>query len=166
MSSVTTDPFETMIRDAGEGWLIDWHAPREQAISHLREILGRADDAARERFGDDAPRLTPDALIEDYTRNPHKVRAFLQVIGSTASPLILVMVWRLLQGIEIAAIRMEYDAPGPFHLYVRLASSYADGTREEYESNDIDDAVVLRHLGTIKMGNQATFEGFYALNLK
>jgi len=166
MSSVATDPFEAMIREAGEGWLIDWFAPPEQAIPSLHETLRRAEDAARQRLGQDAPRLTPETLVETYARNPHKVRAFLQVIGSVASPHILVLVWRILQGIEIVAIRMEYDAAGLFHLYVKLASSNADGTPEEYESNDIDDSVVLRHLGTLKMGSQGAFDGFYPMNLQ
>ena len=65
---------------------------------------------------------------------------------------------------NMAAIRMEYDATGPFRLHVTLLSPDA-GEMEEYESSDIDDAVVLRHLGTMKLENQGTFDGFYALNL-
>jgi hypothetical protein len=167
MISVTADPFEKLIRDAGEDWLIDWYAPREAALPHFREVLARADNAARERLGGNGPRLTPEALIDMHSRNPHKVRAFLQVMGSIASPHILVMVWRILQGMGIAAIRMEYDAEGKFHLYVTLSSPRVDGTpEEEYESNDIDDSVILRHLGRIRMGSQGIFDGFYALNLK
>ena len=121
----------------------------------------------RERLGDNGPRLTPEALIEMSARNPHKVRAFLQVMGSVASPQILVMVWRILQGMGVAAIRMEYDADGAFHLYVRLSSHRVGGTPgEEYESSNIDDSVVLRHLGRVKMGDKGIFDGFYALNLK
>lgn len=165
MSTAITDPFEAMIRDAGEDWLLDWYAPPQDALPHLREILRSADDVARERLGGNAPRLTPEALVTMYAENPHKVRAFLQVLGSVASPHMLVMVWRILHGMGIEAIRMGYDATEPFHLYVRLSSPYAHGTAEEYESSDIDDAVVLRHLGTLKMGNQGIFDGFYAFNL-
>src|SRR5947199_10802726 len=116
MSSIIADPFEEMIRDAGEGWVIDSYAPRHQALPHIRATLRRADDAARERLGANAPRLTPEALVEAYVVNPHKVRALLQVIASVASPHMLVMAWQILQGMEIAAIRMEYDAGGAFHL--------------------------------------------------
>lgn len=164
MSDVSADPFEAMIRESGESWLIDWYSPRDDAIPHLLEILHDADAAARKRFGAGAPPLTPDSLIAEFARNPHKVRAFLQVIGSVGSPDILVMVWRILQGMNIALIQLEYAESAAFHLYVDLASPES-GTLEKYESDNIDDAVILRHLGIIKMGAQATFDGFYALNL-
>jgi hypothetical protein len=164
MSNVATDPFEKMIRDAGEGWLVDWYRPREQAVPHLQAVLRRVSDAAVRRMGGDAPSLTPKSLAATYEKNPHKVRAFLQVLDSVSSPDILVMVWRILQGMNIAAIRMAYDATGQFHLYVTLSSPYDQAT-EEYESTDIDDAVILRHLGTMKMDGQGIFDGFYALNL-
>jgi len=164
MSTVAIDPFEKLIRDAGQDWLIDCYRPREKAAPHLREVLRRANDAAIKRLGSNAPSLTPETVAATYEKNPHKVRAFLQVMDSVASPDILVMVWQILQGMNIAAIRMEYNATGPFHLRIILSSPDSDQT-EEYDSYDIDDAVILRHLGTIKMGNQGTFDGFYALNL-
>jgi hypothetical protein len=159
------DQFEAMIREAGEGWLIDCYAPREKSIPHLLAVLARADETASRRLGADAPRITAEALIDQYAGNPHKVRAFLQVMDSVGSPLMLVMVWRILEGIKIEAIRMEYDAGGQFHLYFKLSPSSTGGAPDEYESNDIDDAVILRHLGTMQMGNQGAFEGFYAFNL-
>lgn len=164
MSEAILDPLEEVIRKAGEGWLIDWYKSKEDALPHLRKTLSNANAWGKHRFGGDAPDLTPEAIAATYARNPHKVRAFLQVIGSVGSPDFLVMVWRILQGMNVQAIRMEYEADHPFHLYVRLASPY--GQTEEYESNDIDDAVILRHLGKMKMGEQGVFDGFYALNLK
>lgn len=163
MSEAISDPLDKLIRDAGEGWLIDWYAPRHDALPHIREVLQYADDAARRRFGKGAPSLTPEALRLAYEQNPHKVRAFLQVIGSVASPDMLVMVWRVLQGIPLAAMRMDYDAAGLFRLHVRLTPT--SGPAEEYESDDIDDAVVLRHFGIMKLEDQGVFDGFYALNL-
>jgi hypothetical protein len=163
MSDAVADPLEDVIRKAGEGWMIDWYAPKEGALPRFREVLRRANEWGQHRFGANAPQLTPESLVANYRGNPHKIRAFLQVIGSTESPQILVMVWRILQGMNIDAIRMEYEEAQPFHLYVRLASPY--GETEDYESNDIDDAVILRHLGTIKMGDHGVFTGIHALNL-
>ena len=57
MSSVTTDPLEKLIRDSGEGWLIDWYRPREKAIAHLHAVLQRANNAAAKRLGDGADRF-------------------------------------------------------------------------------------------------------------
>jgi hypothetical protein len=164
MISAPIDPLETMIREAGESWLIDAFAPSHDAMTHLRSIIQRADAAAQQRLGADAPRLTPQSLIQMFSRNPHKVRAFLQVAGTVASPEILLMVWRILQGMAVVAVRMEYDANGDFHLHIRLASSGEKSAPEDYESSDINDAVILRHLGILKIEGRGSFDGFYALN--
>ena len=163
MSEIILDPLEEVIRKAGEGWLIDWHKPSDQALPHLRKILSDANDWGKQKFAGNAPTLTPDAIVNTFAKNPHKVRAFLQVIGSVGSPKFLVMVWRILQGMNIQAVKLQYESDKPFFLSVRLESPY--GETEEYESHDIDDAVVLRHLGTMKMGAQGMYDGFYAINI-
>jgi len=165
VSELATDPLEAVIRAAGEAWLIDWYTPPNQAIPHLRLMLEQADERLLNRFGPDAPRLTGESLLREHQANPHKVRALLQVLGSVASPDILVMVWRILQGMNIASIQMEYDQERVFRLRVTLSSSYDQAIAEHYESTDIDDAVVLRHFGIMKMDDKPCFDGFYPLNV-
>ena len=166
MSDTRTDPLEQIIRASGEGWLIDWYAPKEQALPNLRQILAAANAQGRARLGASAPPLTPESLVAEHARNPHKVRAFLQVIGSVATPDLLVMVWRILQGMNIAEVRLEYASQQAFQMAVRLTSSYEDGAEDEvYESEDINDAVILRHLGIMKMNGAPVFDGFYPLNV-
>ena len=157
------DPFEMVIRQSGEGWLIDWYSPKDEAVPKIRRILQRANDWGKARFGGNAPTLTPENIVATYPKNPHKVRAFLQVLGAVASPQILVMVWRIIQGMGVASIEMEYRSEETFKMLVRLKSPY--GEMEEYESSDIDDAVILRHVGIMKMGDKGIFDGFYALRV-
>jgi hypothetical protein len=166
MSDIASDPFEKLIRDAGQGWLIDWHAPKEQALPNLRKILAVADDRGKERLGGNAPKLTPETLIAEYQRNPHKVKGFLQIIGSVHTPDFLVMVWRILQGMNIGGLMVAYQSEKSFRMEVRLKSPYEAAEDEVYHSEDIDDAVVLRHLGMMKMDNQPIFDGFYPLNVE
>ena len=90
------------------------------------------------------------------------MKAFLQAVGETDSPDMLVMAWRLLQGSEIAQIDLRYQLQNRFSLRIQLVSP-EDGTSEEYASEDIDDAAVLRHFGILKMGDRPVFDGFYAL---
>jgi hypothetical protein len=165
MSSVATDPLEQLIRQSGEGWLIDWFAPPEQALPHLRRLLERADQRAIQRFGPHGPRLTVEALVHEHDRNPHKVRALLQIMSSVASPDMLVMAWRIMQGMNIDAMQMEYEQGNSFRLRVRLVSMYDTNQREEYQTTDIDDAVVLRHFGVMKMNDRPIFDGFYPLHV-
>ena len=74
----------------------------------------------------------------------------------------LVMVWRLLQGAEVAEVELHYRLQKSFGLRVKVVS--AEGEPEEvYESDDIDDAAVFRHFGILKMDDHPVFDGFYAL---
>jgi len=67
------------------------------------QILDRANDWGKSIW---AP--MPDAKPGEFGRplqeQPSQSRAFLQVIGSVGSPHFLVMVWRILQGLNITAI--------------------------------------------------------------
>ena len=164
-SDTTTDPFEQLIRTSGQGWLIDWYAPKDQAMPNLRRILADANARGQARLGGNAPDLTYGALIAEHRRNPHKVTAFLQVIGRVKSPDILVMVWRILQGMNIAELRFEYASQQTFQMRVRLSSPDDGGNDEIYESEDIDDAGILRHIGIMKVDEKPVFDGFYPLNL-
>jgi len=166
MSNLTTDPLEEVIRSSGEGWLIDWFEPRDQAISHLRKRLQAADEASRHRLGAVAPSLTAEALIAEHQRNPHKVRALLQVLPTVQTPDILVLVRRILDGASIKTMKLDYSMQKSFHLVVELEPLETQVTGERYESTDIEDAVILRHLGILKMGDQPVFDGFYPLNVE
>ncbi len=164
MNRIERDPFEEVIRKSGADWLIDWYAPSDRAMENLRRILRDANEWGRQHWEGNAPPLTPEEIVNTYATNPHKVRAFLQVVGSIGSPSFLVMVWRILQGFDIQSVQLQYEIDKPFSLYIRLVSPY--GMTEEYKSDNIDDAVVLRHLGTMKMSGQGTYDGFYALNIR
>lgn len=164
MSEAIMDPLEQIIRDSNEGWLIDWFAPREEALAHLRSRLTAVDDAARHRLGGGALRLTPESIVQEYRTNPRKVRAFIQVLGAVETPHILLMVWRILQGFAIQAIELNYQSEQSFHMRLVLRSPYGEAD-EIYDSDDVDDAVVLRHFGIMKMGDAPVMDGFFALNV-
>lgn len=165
MSQTTqTDPFEQTIRKSGQGYLIDWHQPQDQALPNLRRIIADTDASGRQRLGEDWEALTPESIAAGFDENPQKVTAFLQVIGTVRTPAILVMVWRILDGANIAQLSVDYQSELHFRMRVTLESSF--GGEEIYESNDIDDAVILRHIGVMKMNDRPVFDGFYPLKLE
>jgi hypothetical protein len=88
------------------------------------------------------------------------VKAFLQALGATRSPEMLVMVWRILQGMRIQEIDMTYRERDSFRLRCVLNSPY-EVKPEVYESSDIVDAMLLSHLGIMEMDKGPVFEGFY-----
>ena len=165
MSVHSTGSLESLLRKCGLGWKIDGHAPPEDAIPHIVRLLDAATDEAHQRFGSAAPEFTEEAISAEYERNPHKVEAFLQVLGSVKSPSILVLIWRILQGMEIDTLDVQYQKQESFRLRVVLRSPYDAESPETYESQDISDAVFLRHLGIAKVNDRPVFDGYYALRL-
>ncbi len=155
---------ERLLRACELGWMIDWYAPPDQALPYLRNALEQATAESRERFGEQAPTFGEDVLGAEYASNPHKIRAFLQVLGATRTPQVLLMAWRILQGSNIAEVQLSYAAMRRFQLRIVLSNPY-DQTQEEYESSDINDAAVLRHFGITTQDGAPLFHGLYPLRI-
>ena len=94
----TATSLEEAIRDAGEEWLIDMFKPPDQAIPHLLKILQLVHALGQQRFGKNGPDLTEAAIVPEYNRHPLQVRGFFQSLGGTRTPEMLLMVWRIIQG--------------------------------------------------------------------
>jgi hypothetical protein len=166
MNSAGAATFEKLLRECDLGWMIDWHVPKDEAVDFWLRILSDVQEASRQRFGDAAPDLSPDALASEYARNPLKVAAFLQALSGRGSPQMLVMVWRIaIQGLEVESVEMRYQWQTEFNLCVELRS--LSGTDPEtYVSYDISDAKLIRHFGTFKSNGKPVFSGFYPLRLE
>ena len=156
---------ERLLRDCELGWMIDWHAPPDEAIPYLLDALAQATKESRQRFGQEAPILSQEVLEAEHAINPNKVRAFLQVLGETRTPQILVMAWRNIQGSNIAEVHISYKALQSFQLQIVLSDSHDQGRQEVYESCDIFDAAVLRHFGITKQEDAPLFDGLYPLRI-
>ncbi len=150
MSTAQVSALEEAIRQSGEGWLIDWFEPKDQALSHLRATLGRVRQRALEHpLGGDAPDLSEDAVVAECRRNPQKVRGFFQALGGTRTPDMLLMVWRIIQGMEIKEIQLSYQRQQAFEVRVVLQSPYG-GEDAPYVSSNIHDFALLRRSGSMK----------------
>jgi hypothetical protein len=167
MSQSSAEILETLLRENGLGWMIDMYAPPDQAIPTYASLLDRVAAEYRSRCGV-AVSFTPQTLQAEAERNPHKVQAFLQLLRPDRSPAMLVMVWRVLQGLSISEVVMNYRERESFRLGFTLARPAESGQDqlETYESTDISDAALVRHLGVAKVGGKPLFDGFYALRLQ
>jgi hypothetical protein len=76
MSTVHPTNLEEAIRQAGEGWLIDWFTPPEKAIEHLSRTLETVNARAHELLGEDAPNLDDASIVSEFQRHPQSVRGF------------------------------------------------------------------------------------------
>jgi hypothetical protein len=131
-------------------------------LKHLNEVA----TAYRARTGIAVP-FSPEALEAEAARNPHKVRAFLQALATSSSEKMLVMVWRALQGLSIRGVTMNYQEGEPFSLVVTLARP-GDGqdVLEEYRSEDVNDAALVRHFGITTISGRRVVDGFFPLRVK
>jgi hypothetical protein len=136
----------------------------DESLAFIRDLMGQAADAARSRFGRESPELSEAVLAATYSRNPHKVSAFLQALISTRNPDLLVMTWRLLQGAKLTDLHLTYRHLDNFHMRIELSPGRDDEV-DVYESADIVDAALLRHIGITKVNGQPLFDGFYPLRL-
>jgi hypothetical protein len=162
MTSESPAVLERLLRGNELGWMIDLYAPKDGAIPFLLGQLDAVKAEYRRRIGEDIP-LTAEGLNDYAEANPHKIRAFLQALAITRSLEMLVMVWRILQGLTIQRVEMKYQALSAFSLEVDLATG---STPETYRSTDIKDAALLRNFGIGSVDGKPLFDGFFPLRKK
>jgi len=74
----------------------------------------------------------------------------------------LLIVWRILQGLAIRRLALNDHEQQTFELLVELARTDDNsGGCEQYRSDDINDAKLLRHLGITKVNQLPLFDGFF-----
>ncbi len=156
---------EETIRNAGEGWLIDMFSPPNEAMNHIHNTLAAVREEATKRFGNNSPTLTEESLIQDYNQHSQQVRGFFQALGGTRTPEMLLMVWRIIQGMEVKTIQLNYSRKESFKLQVILETPSGEED-PPYQSNSINDFALLRHLGIIEINGLPSFNGFYALSVR
>jgi hypothetical protein len=167
MSTSTVSPatLEEAIRQSGEGWLLDSFPPREKEMERIRRTLDAVNNLAKKRLGGGSPDISETALIEEYRRNPQRVRGFFQVLGGTRTTEMLLMVWRIMQGMEISDIQIGYRRQQEFKMTVVLESPY--GVEDDpYTSENVNDFTLLRHIGVLEVSGRPVFDGFYALRVR
>jgi hypothetical protein len=164
-STVSPSTLEEAIRQSGEGWLLDWFAPPEKAMGRIRQAIDAVNDLAKQRLGGNAPDVSERALIAEYRRNPQRVRGFFQTMGGSRTPEMLLMVWRIMQGMEIKDVQIAYRRLEEFRATVVLESPYGEQDAP-YTSTDINDFTLFRHIGLLEISGRPVFDGFYALRMQ
>ena len=138
---------------------------RDQEMARIRETLRAVSQRAKERLREDAPAISETALLDEYRRNPQQARGFFQALGGTRSPNVLLMVWRIIQGMEVKDVKIEYQRQKSIELTVILESP--DGKVDPpYTSRNISDFTLFRHIGVLELSGKPVFDGFYALRLR
>ena len=103
-------------------------------------------------------------MVAEYRKHPGQVKGFFQAIGVTRTPVMLLMVWRIVQGMEIKEVQMSYRLKEEFRLRVILESPYGD-LDLPYESSEVNDFALFRHIGIMTIGDRPVLDGFYPLRV-
>ncbi|HQU44157.1 MAG TPA: hypothetical protein PK867_15160 [Pirellulales bacterium] len=156
---------ENLLRANGLAWMMDAYHPADKVLRGLLELLERVAAEYQRRLGLKVS-FSPPQLEAEAKRNPHKVKAFLQALGFSNSPEMLVMVWRILQGLSVREVKVNYREHEGFALDVCLVLPGDGEDLERYHSTDINDATLLRHFGVATINGEPLFEGFYPLRVK
>ena len=154
---------EKLIEDAGFGWGLRLFSPQKDAAAFYSARLDQLDEfMASQGLGKSGPTV---AIIESLCEHsPFRADAILEAIISIKSPQILCAAWRIIQGMTVQSLTVDYAHCKRFDLTVTLKSPYGDS--EVYRSDDIDDLPFIRHLGKCKLGGQPLLNGFHALKRK
>ena len=164
-STISPSTLEETIRQSGEGWLLDSFPQQENEMERIRRTLDAVSRLAKNRLGGAAPDISERAIIEEFRRNPHRVRGFFQALGGTRTPEMLLMVWRIMQGMEIKNLQVSYRRQQEFAMTVVLESPY--GVEDDhYTSNNINDFTLFRHIGVLEISGRPVLDGFYALRVR
>jgi hypothetical protein len=163
MNEAERAEFEQLIRDSGEGWILDDYHPRTEAIAFLDNRLQVAENEARLRFGDRAPPLNLRGLRQLNVEAPHKLRAFLQGMRFANEPALLIMVWRVLHGHKIMQLELNYQAAERFLLRIALGPPITE--QDTYISEDILDAKLVSHIKKFSLNGAPVFDGFFPLQI-
>jgi hypothetical protein len=175
MTAISRDKFEKFLRSAGQGLVLDFARSinfKKQLLQTIRRKLREADRLAQKRWGDNAPRLTLEAIIEEFENNPQKVVALLETVNYVESPSIILMAWRIMRGMEISKVEMRYRLGKSFSLEVWLSSPRTGAisdrsaipklSKECYKSTDFSDVAALQRFGILKIDNKPLFNGYHA----
>jgi hypothetical protein len=154
-----TEPAEVerALRRTETGWFLG----REGQYELIGEIATQIDEFINEykkRYN-----LTPDpfGLLDE---NPNKAAAFFELY--TNPPISMDMriaVWELINGADIEFIQFTYARDQEASLVIRLITPHQPAAIE-YTGSTLRDFKVTRHFGTLSVGGQEIFDGYYAFN--
>lgn len=149
-----------VLRDAKLNWWIDSAGGEDRIFAHISDLMMRFSSEYLSRYK--LP-IQPLTIFELYYKMRPQVRAFLQAVATTQNAKMLVMVWRIINGSGIKHMELCYDDRATFRFKVILESPV--GAPDLFETIDIDDGALLRHLGIMKAAGKPVYHGFFALHL-
>ena len=141
-------------------WAIKIFHPSDQAGKYFAEQLDALKLLMEQRsLGECVPTIA--SLQSLGKTNPYMLDAFLEALVSLRTSEMIAAAWRVIQGMQVEKIEMQFEYGKSFALRISLLSPY--GEIEDYSTSDIVDMNFLRHLIKSKSDNRPIINGFFAL---
>ena len=141
-------------------WWIKAAGGEDAIFAHVLDLMTRFSSAYSKRY---KIKAEPFSIFTLRKKRVYQVKAFVQALAETSNIEMLVMVWRIIMGTGIKKIETSYIKETSYTMSIVLESPY--GELDNFNSNSIDDAKLLRHLGILKSDGKPVFHGFFALHV-
>jgi hypothetical protein len=163
--SATDEQWEALLKILRAGNIARiFESQRDFLVGRIAEFSRTYQECLREHLQKGLPATaTLGDLLAEHQRNPHRVNTLLQAVAFSITPNMLAMMWMVLMGAEIAAIRYQYERREKSILAVSI--TLPDRQALRFESSDHWDAAVLKLMGLSKSDDQPVVEDFHALHI-
>jgi hypothetical protein len=158
-TSTNPNKVATAFESTGCTWVLK-RSDRDVILAQAAREIDEFIAAYTERFkGAEPP--DPFALVE---ANPDKAAAFFQTFtGVLISAEIRVMAWQLIMGWEINSVQFSYDRGKEASFRIDLDSPPPLPVQtERFESRNLWDYQVFRHIGLLAINGKPILDGYYA----
>lgn len=149
---MTTEELRALFVRAGRGSLFDDAADRVAA--DIRKDIERVEAEYARRYGS-----KPNLMVR-LCEQGDELMAFVQALAAPMSTSVRVLVLQMIAGASLVALDYRYREREESHLEIRIRMP--DGKEDRFVSEDLWDTEVIRHLGTMKVGERPVLDGYFA----
>jgi len=126
-------------------------------------IMARKQIAELNEYAKDkAPELSEEYLVKRHQGGFSQTNGLLQTICFPHTPQMLFAVYRICQGFNIEELTVSYNKV--FNIKIKV-KHIVDDIEEAYESDNVFDFTILRHIACFTMDNKPILDGFYPLRI-
>jgi hypothetical protein len=155
----SADQLARLFETADVGWVFDPSTFGEEPAATAARILHEmalVDRVLASKIGLLHPKPVVDSIFSDSAR----LKPLIQAFASPVTAEMRAMIYCVLDGAEVLSIQVTYERQA--HADIRVVVEYESGLQAVFLSDDVWDFEVLRHFGTMKLGDRPVVDGYYA----
>lgn len=148
-----------LFTDCDVGWVFEGES-EEDASERARQISAEM-DALAQHYVDALGRPLPAPIDQLILSDVARFKPLVQSFAPPLTPEMRTLIFCLLDGAHIEAIRFDYELKQRARLEVEVGYDNSGG-RACFRSDEVWDVEVLRHFGVFKVRGKPVIDGYYA----